>query len=534
MTECPWLLPGSAAAITLVSLLIGFRLLWSGLRSPRRGDIPHCRRCDYPLVGLTPLPGEHCPECGTEFFGGNVVYGERPRRPVRAAFGVALVLFGFAVAGGYFRVRDIDWYPYHPTRWVISDLRSAATQDRAWEELQNRIERNRLSADQQARLADVSLDLVTTNTAGALNTAIYRHLTDCWLAGTLRPPQQDRFVGQLASDLCRSESEGRGLFRRLRTPDPTVTLDALEKRGLLSPEHHRTLTETALAQQIAEKPGDDVDWLMEYLGRRERDRALTEPQRDRFYAQAMGLRLDARRKLVAGDDLHYTIRGTGRRPREGWWHRLDCRIKLDGSIRRSEPITGGGGLAPEGVGAAIVIDEPGRHRFAVELVLFVYTGTDPFEMPEGEQIPEPRHERKVTLTADIEVLPPERADEAVRLIDDPSMMPAIRQAMRIWCVDSPNDTTQFNIGVYQSPAPVAFDIVARTGGKEIVIGTFASAKGDSHITAFLKEGMSLRRGDHVDVILRGSARAARKTPDLAEIWNGELIYPAIPVTAREN
>src|SRR5687767_4520640 len=73
---------------------LGAYLALTGYRPRRRGDSPHCRKCDYIIAGLeTP----RCPECGADLSAkGAIVYGERRMRPGRFGLGLLLVLIALS------------------------------------------------------------------------------------------------------------------------------------------------------------------------------------------------------------------------------------------------------------------------------------------------------------------------------------------------------------------------------------------------------------------------------------------------------
>src|SRR5688572_10990574 len=94
-----------------------------GVRVRRRGETPHCRKCDYPLTGLT--EPSQCPECGAKLTETRAVaYGERYRRRRLAWAGATVMLLAAVplslVATG--AARRFDWYRLRPTNWVLNDL----------------------------------------------------------------------------------------------------------------------------------------------------------------------------------------------------------------------------------------------------------------------------------------------------------------------------------------------------------------------------------------------------------------------------
>jgi hypothetical protein len=126
------------SALPLV--IIGAALIKIGRWPRRRGDAPHCRRCDYELTAN--LSGR-CPECGRELSARRAtIRGARRRRTGVALAGVALLALAVLVAYPWASraVRETDWYQQKPTAWVLHDLDAAdtKTRDRAYGEILRR------------------------------------------------------------------------------------------------------------------------------------------------------------------------------------------------------------------------------------------------------------------------------------------------------------------------------------------------------------------------------------------------------------
>ncbi len=144
--------------IAAILLAGGIWLLQRGYLPRRAGQTPHCPACNYILTGIQ---ADRCPECGRALWLGNIVHGERRRKPGLAVAGIALIVLALALLTAPFigALQQIDWYHYRPTSWVIGDLDagSSAERDKAWTELQRRLADGSVSAAQQNRLVERAL-----------------------------------------------------------------------------------------------------------------------------------------------------------------------------------------------------------------------------------------------------------------------------------------------------------------------------------------------------------------------------------------
>lgn len=181
-----------------VVALAGVVIMLRGRRGVRRGDTPHCRRCDYPLVGLA---SDRCPECGTPLTPEHVVRGGRVRRPGLVAGGAGLGVVGLAmlIGGGTAAVDRIDWYRLKPTAWLISDVESGppSTAGQAWAELRRRSDGGGLSGGHRTRLAELALTRQAKDPPGSLLREMVDWLGTAAAAGELTPEQKERFFRQI-------------------------------------------------------------------------------------------------------------------------------------------------------------------------------------------------------------------------------------------------------------------------------------------------------------------------------------------------
>ena len=132
----------SFSCLVVPLFVVGLVLLKKGLRPPRLGSMPHCRKCDYNLTGLT---SDRCPECGQELAERAIVQGQRQRRPGMVLAGVVCLLPACLVIVQI--LREVDWYELRPATLIMGDLQSAnpRTARRAWKEMERRYLEGKLS-----------------------------------------------------------------------------------------------------------------------------------------------------------------------------------------------------------------------------------------------------------------------------------------------------------------------------------------------------------------------------------------------------
>ncbi|HEV8290791.1 MAG TPA: hypothetical protein VGP94_02655, partial [Tepidisphaeraceae bacterium] len=144
-----------ATILTLGFLVLGVALMKIGFWPRRRGTIPHCGGCGYPLVGNE---SGTCPECGRAWFNATVVRGERRRHKGIGISGLVVFLLGLAISGGLL-LTDIEWYSHLPESWIVKDAASSNPNvaSRAWNELLRRRATAPLSEDIEKNLTDLAL-----------------------------------------------------------------------------------------------------------------------------------------------------------------------------------------------------------------------------------------------------------------------------------------------------------------------------------------------------------------------------------------
>ncbi|MBN1344035.1 MAG: hypothetical protein JXQ73_15225 [Phycisphaerae bacterium] len=181
-------------------LLVGLALLYFGLWPRRRGETPHCGRCDYNLTGVE---SDRCPECGTPVSDQTIVRGDRRRRRGLVATGMILSILALGVGGlvGLGMARRVDWYRYRPTAWVIDDLESGSTPTvrRAWQEIGTRLRRSEFGPSHRPDLIETCLRLqVKPPPDWTVRQETIEFLAQCYIDGVLAKAQADTFLRQIA------------------------------------------------------------------------------------------------------------------------------------------------------------------------------------------------------------------------------------------------------------------------------------------------------------------------------------------------
>jgi hypothetical protein len=149
------------------------------------------------------MASEQCPECGQSLATTDaVVTGQLRRRRGLIATGVVLLVSVvlLMVAGATQVLRNVNWYAYKPTAWVIADMRSKGDSValKAYKELDRRISDGQLSAGQCESVAEAALaELTGPQPRPGLNNAHVKMLYALYTTSRLTAGQQTRFFDNL-------------------------------------------------------------------------------------------------------------------------------------------------------------------------------------------------------------------------------------------------------------------------------------------------------------------------------------------------
>jgi len=508
--------------------IVGVWMLIRGHWPHRTGNTPHCRKCDYILIGND---SGVCPECGTKLTPESIIHGERHIRPRRIFGGAMLLLLGLLTAGIFVadRVGHIQWHHYWPFGWVLHDLSSSSgsVSERAFFELTRRENSRSLSAQQKSDWVDKMLkdlglpaqrpdglaefwllhqwfDLESRAKNGSLSTAQLIH----WADRNIEMLKARRWLHMESSLVAE-------LWRLL--PDARI-----------SPAQHNAAIELALARQNDSVIYQGGEVWMDMLADQWAAHNLTAEQETRFFDNMLRLALKTRPQVNPGSRVPYIIEHSGRGP-NAWQSRIAILGQwVDGKKVGENGGSSGGSIGDGSFGTTIGPQPPGHHQLRIQISVKI-GGGDMW----NPQTPIFKT-RELSLTSDFEVLPQVHPIALVKSPDAATMAKCIRaEDFRI----EPNSDYWLDGEIVFAQLPVngAFDVFARThDGREYALGHAYATKGrgGSYGIGVMTQGTRpTTLPTTIDIILRSSPAAAEETIDMTEIWDGQIVIPNVPVKA---
>jgi hypothetical protein len=432
--------------LTLPVLLAGLVMLIAGRWPRRRGDEPHCRKCDYLLVGLN---SRRCPECGTELTDKNIVQGQRHRRPRLMWAGAALSLLALVtlIPVGRALYQTVDWYQYKPTYFVMQDMDSTApgTSGRAMTELRRR-----------------------------------------------------------------------------------------EKAGELSASDQNQLVERALKQQVAAKPAPIATALMDFAARQFADGKLSAQQRKKLLSQTILLTLDVRPTVVVGDDVPFRISTSARVPTLWTVTLRRGAVTVDGNQVLGAENQGFSRMSGFGAGGSTGSRVPapvvGQHQLEAVAHVEVHQRSG-FRAEPSEPLLAEDHKLTGQFTV-VSGLPTDK----VRPTVDPDLLKQLQVAITPQGFrPDPNVAGRLSgtIAIRNCPVNVAFEVIGRCNGKDYTFNNITCNQGGSTQYLVASNERVDRMPSTIQIILRSSEKGSRQTIDQYDHWNGELVFPDVPVTSAD-
>lgn len=291
-----------------------------------------------------------------------------------------------------------------------------------------------------------------------------------------------------------------------------------------SSERMRQFVDVTLAHQADQSrpwgPGwaDALDVVMDHGLITERQ---IEEVLDRAYSFEMDMRPTARVNERVMIRLKVAARaGSVRTPRSIWIESTGATVngvESDASLGRS--YTGGRSSMLGGV----VMPAPGP---AEVVVRWRYAFADsPMDQPEeGEW----RAFQRSTTTRVVD----SSQSDGVGLRADASARESIRNSIKVARLEAhprgDSVSLQVSVTAMQPPANLAFDLILRQNGREWRLGSLSGPAKTSFSTGLGPNVEGLQPGP-VDLILRGSEAAIRRTIEMNTAWDGEIVFEGLPV-----
>ena len=306
-----------------------------------------------------------------------------------------------------------------------------------------------------------------------------------------------------------------------------------DQAGRLSDRQQADLVKWCLAEQVAPAPTHlMLRDMMDYLATRFLEGTLSSEDKTTFFEQIITLDLQVRPRIVVGDRLPFSMPWPmNRGPAMSFWFQLDeCPLLIDGRpvgrrARRGKTEHAWGGVGGTSRYGRAWDLAPGSHTLGTLTEVRYYRG--PYKGVEESRL---CHTQTLRLEERFEVLATEPAD-FVKAVDDPSLKDDMFLCVRPEHLALKGDSKVFTCDIHMSGLQmnVAFDVYVRTGKYEEHVGQCFSRPGPGTHSFGVEASWERGAVDNIDIILRSSEEMARKTVDIYEFWQGELVHEDIPV-----
>lgn len=351
-------------------------------------------------------------------------------------------------------------------------------------------------------------------------------LTGAWfVAGRDFDPYMLKPTGWVLSDLDDAATSARAwaeLQRRM-------------KDGPLAPAHRARLIDTALKEQGNFIAGGPLrQSMIDFLGLAAGNDWLSESQKKTFIDQLVFVEMKVRPSVTVGNPLPYSVRHRGAAPSGGgWWCNLETvEILLDGkSLQQGGGSSGFSGSGGSGsFGSTVPPRQLGPHlgkrTVTVRQRLRVYP------RPPGNNPTQNLYaERNIDLSAEVDVVANDSSP--FKRITDPTVAVAVRAALnpqKFMLGEHQPGVISGQIYVNKTPAPLAFDVFTRFNGREYPLGSLSSLANSTTTMSFTGwEDRHRSVPATITLVLKPSEAVARRTVDLAEYFDGEIVFDDVPV-----
>ncbi|MGD0769843.1 MAG: hypothetical protein ABSB42_16795 [Tepidisphaeraceae bacterium] len=322
-----------------------------------------------------------------------------------------------------------------------------------------------------------------------------------------------------------------------RAPDQQRAWTELMRRDAdksLSANTRDALVRFALVRQAhAAQPTNSLDIdTINYLGGRCLAKDLPADQLTKFFQQSIRTKLAVRNTVVFGDWVPYLTIHDGLGPTQGgFWTRLSSGgLQLDG--RKIDGPSGGSasysGFGAGSWGTSTKCPPPGKHELTVTVHIEIFNGS-----MNGPGTITLEYQCDRTMTGSFEVVATKPAN-LIQPVFDPKLAAAMKAAVTLQAFRYSLKDHMFDgmIRFNNPPMNLAYDVIARYGGKEHPLGEvtyhFPAGTGGYSTSGSVPDPPPAT----VDVILRPSEKAAVDTVDIYSYWNQEMVFPNVPVARR--
>lgn len=238
MTQTTSGLSSPVIILGLFLLALGCWLCYFSIRRKRKGNEPHCRKCEYQLTGII-TEQACCPECGHDLSSPHaIIKGKRTTHWPLLWAGILLILITVAQFGrvAYQKYSPNGWIKLKPTSWVIKDavteFKKSIRPTTNTNELLTRLQTHALSKSQLTALADQTIKLRTNMTSWRLTPA-WRDVADHLLSNTLFSQAQ---MEQLIDQCIELELKIKPVIRRKRYASFSrkISIDPIANGGIFT------------------------------------------------------------------------------------------------------------------------------------------------------------------------------------------------------------------------------------------------------------------------------------------------------------
>jgi hypothetical protein len=346
------------------------------------------------------------------------------------------------------------------------------------------------------------------------------------------------------------------VLRDIQSTSPALATKAIQEMtrrfnaGSLAPEQIARLAETCLTVHAQPSQSTQVSMpaihLLDAVYRRDR---LTPAQTKRFFSQMVDFSPLVRARVIQGDPCYLGVKCRERGP----VNRYPARISVE-DVRLDEesvwfPWCGEArsytGYSEMNLGTPYVGElEPGAHSVKIAVAFEIYEqGYIAGVVSESSAL----YSEQRTVNASFEILEKEPPNY-FRLTHSPELDRAVAARISVSELTMQSDKLVESFGVpaeqqaevhirYAGPHPIglAFDVYAEVDGHRLGLGQITASKDSRY--GISGRGFAIPVAgevpNEVTIILRSSKAAALRTPDLYEIWDGELWFEDVEVVSEK-